>query len=177
MQLERWKAVISWIPEGSRVVELAAGTGCFYLEMLNGHVGDYVAIDINQTFVENLRKHGIHALQADIRKDLIPSCDILIMLCALYHFKQTGDEMLKKLLRVARQRVIIVEPISQDLKSYSWRNRIRGALANIGEGPVYMRYTKEELQELCLRCADIEFSQSLPGNEHLFVLHGKNPRI
>jgi len=177
MQIERWKAVISWIPEGSRVVELAAGTGCFYLEMLNGHVGNYVAVDINQAFVKNLRKQGIHALQADIRKDLIPSCDILVMLCAFYHFKQMGDEMLKKLLRVARQRVIIVEPISRDLKSCSWRDRIRGTLANIGEGPIYMRYTKEELQELCLRYADIEFSQPLPGNEYLFVLHGQNPRI
>jgi len=177
MQIERWKAVIAWIPSGSKVVELAAGTGSFYLEMLKDHINDYSAVEINRRFVKYLQKQGINTIQSDIRKDPIPSCDVLIMIAAFYHFKQMDGAMLNKLLHAARQRVIIVEPISPDLKCCSWRDLIRGALANIGEGPVYTRYTEEELRKAFLSCSNIEFSQPLPGNEYLFVLSGKNPRI
>ena len=170
----RWEKACQWIPKGSSVLEIAAGTGRFYLEMLSHHVKSYLALDINPAFVSNMRSKGIHALQTDLRKDPIPDADIVVMISALYHFKNIAPEFLKKLLTAARKRVVIVEPISRPLDKRSLYDNLRARLVDIGEGPIFQRYSKEELFGLCEKYAKILHFEPLPDNEFLIVLCKKD---
>jgi hypothetical protein len=171
---QHWKAIAEWIPEGASVVEVAAGTGRFFRDVLAGRVGNYQALDINQVFVDEMKRRGINARCSDIRRDAIPTGDTVIILSALYHFKDTASEMLDKLLRAARERLIILEPVGQEMTLYTWPNRIRAALGNIGEGPIYNRYTREELAALCKAFGPVEHAGPLPGNAYLCVLRGRH---
>jgi hypothetical protein len=80
LRREQLKAIADWIPEGSHVVDVAAGTGRFHRDVLAGRVGGYLALDINPTFVEDMRRRGIDARCTDIRKDAIPVGDVVIIL-------------------------------------------------------------------------------------------------
>jgi hypothetical protein len=173
IRAQQWKAIAQWIPEGANVVEVAAGTGRFYRDVLAGRVGNYLAIDINQAFVDDMRKQGINARCSDIRRDAIPSGDVVIILSALYHFKEIAPEVLDKLLKAARERLIILEPVGQVMAQFTWSNRIRAALVNIGEGPIYNRYKREELEALCTAYGPVEYVGLLPGNAYLCVLRGR----
>jgi len=173
-EILRWEKARQWIPKKSSVVEVAAGTGRFYREMLSNHVKSYLALDINPAFVKNMTSNGINALQTDLRKDPIPGADIVVIISALYHFKNIAPEFLKKLLIAARDRVIIVEPMSQPLDRRSLYDRIRAKLVDIGEGPIFQRYSKEELLSLCKKHAKILHFEPLPDNEFLIVLCKKN---
>lgn len=173
-EILRWEKARQWIPKASSVVEVAAGTGRFYLEMLSNHVKSYIALDINPAFVKNMTLKGIPALQTDLRKDPIPGTDVVVMISALYHFKNIAPEFLKKLQIAARDRVVIVEPISQPLDRKSLYDRIRAKLVDIGEGPIFQRYSEEELLGLCKKHAEILHFEPLPDNEFLIVLCKKN---
>lgn len=169
---QTWKAVLAWVPSGSRVVEVAAGTGRFYREALCKRVSSYLALEINPPFVNKLRSLGINAIQADVSKEPIPTGDIVVILSALYHFKNIDAEFLHKLLGAARERVIIVEPVCSPLNTRSPHDKIRAKLADIGEGPIFQRYSVDELLGLCKRHAEIEHFERLAGNECLVVLRG-----
>lgn len=174
--INRWKRALAWVPSGSQVVEVAAGTGRFYREMLSNHVKTYLALDINPAFVKNMKSQGINAVQADLRKDPIPTADIVIILSALYHFKSIETEFLNKLLTAARDRVVIVEPVSRPLNRNSFYDKMRAKLVDIGEGPIFQRYSVNELLSLCGRHAEILHLEHLPGNEFLVVLQRRNHR-
>jgi hypothetical protein len=173
IRAQHWKAIVEWIPEGARVVEVAAGTGRFYRDVLVGRVGHYLALDINQAFVDDMIKKGINARCSDIRRGAIPSGDTVIILSALYHFKDRAPEMLNKLLKAARERLIILEPVGQEMTLFTWPNRIRAALVNTGEGPIYNRYRRDELDALCQAMGSVEYSGILPGNAYLCILRGQ----
>jgi hypothetical protein len=173
IEVQHWKAVVQWIPEGAYVVDVAAGTGRFYRDVLAGHISVYVALDINAAFIEYMKRQDIDARFSDIRKDPIPPGDIVVILSALYHFKGMESDILKKLLNAARQRLIIVEPLGSDMVLSSWRNRLRATLVDIGEGPIYDRYTAEELYILCAANGYVEYAGPLPGNAFLCVMHGQ----
>jgi len=174
LEILRWRKARQWIPKGSSVVEVAAGTGRFYREMLSHHVKSYLALDINPAFVNNMTSMGIHAVQTDLRKDPIPDTDNVVMISALYHFKNIAPEFLKKLLIAAQDRVVIVEPVSQPLDKRSLYDRMRARLVDIGEGPIFQRYSKEELLGLCGKHATILHFEPLADNEFLIVLRKKN---
>ncbi len=176
MREQQWQAIVPWIPKGAQVVEVAAGTGRFYRGLLAGHVGDYLAIDINPAFVAYLERQGIPARLSDIRTDPVPPADVVVMVAAFYHFKERGAEMLDKLLNATRNRLIILEPVGQDMRRAGWQNRLRAALVNIGEGPIYNRYRREELEALCRASGALEYGAPLPGNTYLCVLRGRHPR-
>lgn len=176
IQEQQGQAVVKWIPKGAQVVEVAAGTGRFYRHALAGHVGNYLAIDINPPFVNYLKKQGIDATVADIRTDAVPPADVVIIISAFYHFKEMAPAILDKLLAAARDRLIILEPVVRQMILPNWRHRLRAALVNIGEGPIYHRYQKEELEVLCRAHGTLEYSELLPGNACLCVVRGRRLR-
>ncbi|MCK4783691.1 MAG: hypothetical protein KAV87_08080 [Desulfobacteraceae bacterium] len=171
--IQQWKATLEWVPRGSQVVEVAAGTGRFYRKVLCGYVSSYLALEINLSFVKNMKSRGINAIQADVRKEPIPIADIVIIISSLYHFKNIGTGFLNKLLAAARQRVVIVEPVSRPLSTRFLYDKIRAKLTDIGEGPIFQRYSVNELLGLCNRLAKIEHCAALAGNEYLIVLRGR----
>ena len=169
---KRLQEVCKWIPEKSSVIDVAAGTSRIYREMLRGFVGSYIAVEINLSFVKYLKGIGIEAIQMDIRKEPLPKADIVVMMAAMYHFKDQESEILDKLLGAARLRVIIVEPIGSSLQESCWRDRLKAKLADIGEGPIYYRIEKERLLKICEDRGKVEYHAFLPNNEFMVVIKG-----
>ena len=170
--MKRLEAVSNWVPHKASVVDVAAGTSRIYRQLLKNHVSNYLAIEINPSFVKKSKRLGIEVIQADIRHKPVPTADVIIMMAALYHFKDRETEILDKLLFAALKRVIIVEPTGQPL-SGSWRGRLKAKLADIGEGPIYYRIEKDKLLKICENRAKILHYTTLPNNEVLVVLEGK----
>lgn len=170
--VHRMAAVSAWVPEQATVLDVAAGTARLYRDQLQGHIASYTAVEINPTFVRYLQKQGIETIEADIRCDPIPEADVVVMLAALYHFKDQESAIIGKLLQAARQHVIIIEPVGQPKSPTSWRGRLNARLADIGEGPIYHRYGKEQLIEFCQERSKILHQQDLPDNECLIVFAG-----
>jgi hypothetical protein len=172
--IKRMEAIYNWVPQKASVVDVAAGTSRLYLELLRNHVSHYLAIEINPTFVRHLRRLGIDVIQADIRNEPIPTADVIIMIAALYHFKDKENEILDKLLFAARLRVIIIEPTGKPLSVSSWRDRLKAKSGDIGEGPIYYRIEENQLLSICEKSgAKVEHYATLPNNEFIVVLKGK----
>lgn len=171
IQREQQERVREWIPRGASVVEVAAGTGTFYSQTLAGHVGGYIALDLNPAFVRAMQQRGIDARLCDVRVDSLPAADIVVIYSSLYHFKAQHPAVFGKLLAAARDRLIIVEPLHQD-RPPTWRSHLRARLADIGEGPIYDRFREEELRALAAANGCIEHFELLPGNTALCVVTG-----
>lgn len=169
----QWKAICAWIPKDEQVLEIAAGSGRFYFEALSKITQNYSAIDMNPSFVRNLQQKGVSAVVGDIRSHPVPVSDTIIMISALYHFRCEEESFLGKLLSSARNRLILVEPVSTKLTAHAWKDRLKARLIDMGEGPIFDRYSKEELLPLCNRAGHVEHHAALDGGDYLVVLQGK----
>ncbi len=172
--MEQWAEVVKWVPQQSDVFEIGAGTGDFYLHFLKRKVRRYRSNDINPVFVKYLKKMGIEATVADIRTCSFQKAEVYVLLKILYNFKTHAEEILKKILRVTGQRIIILEPVGSCLNPQRLKDKVKGIMVDNGDGPVYDRFSKDELLRLCERVASIEHVGILRGNHVLVVLKG-NP--
>jgi len=173
---KQWEAVCAWIPQNEQVLEIAAGSGRFYFEALSRITRNYAAIDMNPSFVRNLQRKGVSAVVGDIRSHPVPVSGTIIMISALYHFRCDEESFLGKLLGSARKRLILVEPVSTKLTTHAWKDRLKARLIDMGEGPIFDRYSNEELLSLCNRAGHVEHHAALDGGDYLVVLQGKAQR-
>jgi hypothetical protein len=107
----RYEAIASEVPAGSAVVDVCAGDGYLYLNYLCAKPVQYQALDISPHLVRWMQRHGIRARQFDVWRDAVPAADVVIMQASLYQFLPDAAPVVEKLLRAARQRVIIAEPV------------------------------------------------------------------
>lgn len=139
----RYRVVADLVPEGCSVTELCAGDARLYLKYLQQKNVRYVALDNSRPFVEAGRQAGIDFREANVRSDPVPEADVVIIQAAFHIFHEHRDEVMAKLLGAARQRLVIVEPVS-NLSSSS--NPLVAALAKrltkprSGDGYVGFRY-------------------------------------
>lgn len=110
---DRLRAVAGQVPDGSTVLELCSGPGTLYRRHLRGRVGGYIALDVNEGFVERLRRQGVDARRFDLAADPapLPRADVVLMQASLYHFLPHPERILDRMLVAAGERVIISEPI------------------------------------------------------------------
>jgi len=170
--LPMWDAVSALIPDNTSVSEVGAGTGLFYREYLHGRPLRYAATDINPTFVRFLNRQGIDASIMDLRVQQPRAADTVLMLQVLYNFGEFAGEVLSKALRSARRQVIIVEPTGNSLDRRDLRNRVKAWLVDAGDGPVYSRFTAQELLHMCNQAGVITTCRALPGNLQLVCVIG-----
>jgi SAM-dependent methyltransferase len=172
----RLSMVAAFVPAGATVLELCPGPGELYRRHLHARAGRYTAIDVNQGFLERLRRHGAEVIRRDLSTDAapLPICDVAIMQASLYHFLPAAADMVERMLAAARARVIVAEPIrnlsSSRLAPVAWLGR-RAADPGTGEGHAH-RFDEAALDRLMARYARRTVAAIVipGGREKIYVL-------
>lgn len=108
----RYQALAELIPVGSSVLDVCCGPGVIYDRYLRARSVDYTGIDINPRFVERVNRHGGRGLLLDLEKDEpLPEADTVLMQASLYQFLPDATPIVRRMLRSAREGVVIAEPI------------------------------------------------------------------
>lgn len=108
---ERIQAVAERIPEGSSVADVCAGDCSLYRYGLRDKQIPYAAYDLNPVFVRWARGRGLAMEKLDLWSQEIPPADCVVMMGSLYQFIPAHAGILDKLIRAARRRVIVNEPV------------------------------------------------------------------
>jgi glycosyltransferase involved in cell wall biosynthesis len=104
--------VAAQVPEGTSVVDLCCGTAVLFRNFLKARGGgEYLGLDFNAHFVFANRRHGIPSRFFNVLKDEIPAADCVTMVSSLYHFRSDADALIERMLKAARKRVVISEPV------------------------------------------------------------------
>jgi len=176
----RMRAVAEQVPAGASVLELCCGPGTLYLRHLRARVGGYIGIDVNAGFVERLRRRGVDARRLDLAADLesLPEADVVILQASLYHFLPQPERILDRMLAVAREEVIVSEPVRNLASSENpLIARLGRRAADPGVGGHADRFTEESLAALMARYRE-QILRSFPipgGREMVYVLAAQRP--
>lgn len=176
----RYVAIAAEVPIGSEVVDVCAGDGYLYLNYLRTRSVQYQALDISPHLVQWMQRHGIQARQFDVWQDELPAADIVIMQASLYQFLPDAAPVVEKMLRAARQRVVITEPIRNIASSENPVLRLAGKRLTRPEagGGEYQahRFDQTSLMALFRQFPAFERSRELPGGrEMLGLFRGQHP--
>jgi SAM-dependent methyltransferase len=108
----RYRTIAELIPPGSSVLELCCGPGVLHARHLRPKGVEYTGLDINCLFLARVNRHGGRGLIWDLHSDRpLPPADSVIMQGSLYQFLPDPTPVVRRMLRAARERVIIAEPI------------------------------------------------------------------
>jgi SAM-dependent methyltransferase len=171
----RMGAVAGQVPAGASVLELCCGPGTLYRRYLRGRAGQYTGIDVNQGFIDALRRRGIDARQMDLSntREPLPAADVAIMQASLYHFLPDAAAIIDRMLAAARERVIVSEPVRNLASSTFPGIALLGRRgADPGVGSHAERFTEATLDDLMARYRERTLSAfSIPGGrEKVYVL-------
>jgi SAM-dependent methyltransferase len=171
----RLSAVADQVPAGASVLELCCGPGTLYERHLRARAGSYIGLDVNDGFVDALKRKGIDARVADLADGAasLPAADVAIMQASLYHFLPDAAGVVDRMLGAARERVVISEPIRNLATSaIPGVARIGRQAANPGVGGHAERFTEATLDELMSRYRERVISAfTIPGGrEKVYVL-------
>ncbi len=175
----RYEAIAAEVPAGSEVVDVCAGDGYLYLNYLSAKSVQYQALDISPRLVQWMQRHNIQARRFDVWRDALPAADCVIMQASLYQFLPDAASVVEKLLRAARRRVIITEPVRNLASSDNPVLRLIGrrlTQPEAGEG-VYQadRFDQISLIALFQQFPAFERWCKLPGGRELMGLfHGQH---
>jgi hypothetical protein len=173
----RYRIVAAEVPAGCSVVDVCAGDSFLYLHYLKQKSVHYTAVDNSPFFLQAAKKRGIACLQANALLDPIPGGDVVIMMASLYQFIPDERKIVEKLIRSARQKLILSEPVSNITSSHvSFLSRLANRLTMPFDPS--SRYTGERFDEerLVTFLSSFEAMQQvvrLPGGrEMVAVLKG-----
>ncbi len=166
---ERLDAVASEIPAGSSVTDLCAGDCALYRYALKGKEVEYLACDSNDRFLQWAEKKGIPNRRIDVLSDEIPPADCVVMMGSLYQFIPNEKEIIEKMIRTARKKVIITEPVRNLSQSrYAIVRRLARELTRIGSKTVEQRFDEQSLKETLFPFGFQSF-QLIAGNRELLA--------
>jgi SAM-dependent methyltransferase len=174
----RYAAIAAEVPAGSNVLDVCAGDGYLYLNYLRAKSVHYQALDISPQLVHWMQRHGIRAQQFDVWQDPLPVADSVIMQASLYQFLPNAVPVVDRMLRAARQRVIITEPVRNIASSENPILRLVGKrLTRPAQGSgeyQAQRFDQASLMALARQFPTVERSCELPGGrEMMIVLRGQ----
>ena len=172
----RLDALAALIPPGASVVEACCGTGSLYLNYLRDKRVQYTGLDLSPAFVSALETRGVDARIWDIRSPApLPHADHLVMQASLYHFLPDPEPIIDRMLRAAREQVLVAEPIRNLTTDYPRLSRIFAALSNAGAGPERERFDEESLDRFFAKYENrVRRTMLTPGGrEKLYVLEGQ----
>src|SRR5262245_10790240 len=146
----RYRAIADLVPAGARVLDVCCGPGVLFDRYLRHKGVDYTGLDINAGFVERINRRGARGRPWDLHKDdPLPGAEVVVMQASLYHFLPDPVPVVERMLRAARERVIIAEPIRNLADS---RLPLLAALArrqtDPGVGEPALRFNERTLDNL-----------------------------
>ena len=108
----RYRAVAGLIPDGSSVLDLCCGPGILFDRYLRDRSVDYTGVDFNPRFVARVNRRGGRGLLGDLSDGRpLPEADTVVMHASLYQFLPDPAPVVGRMLRAARNQVVIAEPI------------------------------------------------------------------
>src|SRR5947208_245210 len=118
----RYRAIADLVPAGSSVLDLCCGPGFLHDPHLRGKGVVYTGLDINRRFVARLRRRGATALVWDLNDGReLPTADFVVIQASLYQFLPEPRPLLRRMLRAAREAVVVAEPIRNlSTSRFSW---------------------------------------------------------
>ncbi|MFB3785420.1 MAG: hypothetical protein ACE15F_03530 [bacterium] len=144
---ERIQAVAERIPDGSSVADVCAGDCSLGRYGLRDKPITYTAYDWNPVFVRWARGRGLAMEKLDLWSQEIPSADCVVMMGSLYQFIPRQAEVLEKLIRAARRRVIVNEPVMNLAQStHPWVRQAAYLLSYAGRHSSRHRFTEGGLR-------------------------------
>ncbi len=170
----RYQDLVQWIPKGTSVYEACAGDCRLYLTYLRplGHV--YRAGDFNSRFVTHGRRRGVNIDFLDLRKDDVPSADVVVLQASLYQFLPDAGPVLERLAKSARKRLVVVEPVRNLASS---PNPVVAWLGKLGAGTQDQdhpgRFTEDSITKLMHKTFDkrlVHAGLIASGREKLFCV-------
>jgi SAM-dependent methyltransferase len=175
----RYRAIVELIPDGSSVVDLCCGPALLYHRYLRTKGVQYTGLDINANFIARLKRRGGGGQVWDLRSDeALPPADYVIMQASLYHFLPDASPVVDRMLKAARRRVIIAEPIRNLVTSNSRLLSLLGRLStNPGVGEHNLRFTEASLSDFFsdYRSRVVDSFAIAGGREQVFVLDAQAP--
>jgi SAM-dependent methyltransferase len=141
---ERYTAIARHIPSGCSVVDLCCGDAVLARFVPRSCI--YRGLDINPRFVAHGRRNGVSVEAWDAASAEVPEADVVCMQASLYHFLPNDLAMLERMVRAAKKRVIISEPVENWTSGTSLKRSIALALTSIGGQSFPHRHTEESLR-------------------------------
>ena len=174
----RYAELARRIDMGASVVDLCCGDCRLYTQELARRGGSYLGLDFNAGFVRHARARGVPAELWDFRRDPIPAADVIVLQGSLYQFMPDHVEVIDRMLKAARQAVIITEPIMNLSTSpnpfVAWMAR---RAADPGSHPTPARFTETELRDLFKRFPVRECVVVAGGRELLGVFDPRGRKV
>jgi SAM-dependent methyltransferase len=174
----RFRAIAELIPDGSSVLDVCCGPGNLYSRHLKRKSISYLGIDLNPRFVAHVRRQGGSAEIRDLCDDQpLPPADYVIMQASLYHFLPDPRPLVDRMIRAARQQVIIAEPIRNlSQSSIPWLAALARRQTDAGSGAQPNRFDQQSLDAFFAKYQGrISRTFLLPGGrEKLYVLNASS---
>jgi SAM-dependent methyltransferase len=176
----RYRTVAELIPPGSSVLELCCGPGVLHDRQLR-HMGvEYTGLDVNRRFLARVNRQGGRGYVWDLHGDRpLPPADSVIMQGSLYQFLPDAAPVVRRMLRAARERVIIAEPIRNLAASrLPLLAACAGRQTDAGLGARPRRFTEESLDDF-FAMLGVRPSQSflIPGGRERVYVFEPAPAI
>lgn len=105
----RYQTVAGLIDAPGTVLDLCCGDCLLSRYLPPGST--YVGLDANPRFVENARRKGIDARLEDAQNAVWPDADFVVMMGSLYQFIPDHAQLMEKMFRTARRRVVLCESV------------------------------------------------------------------
>ena len=176
--LDRYKVVNELVPDGSGVLDMCCGDCELYKSFFAHRNIFYTGIDYNAKFVSYAKKNSINVILSDIRKDIVPRTDYIIMQGSLYQFIPDHKDLIDRLLNSTRKQLIITEPI---INLSSSNNPIIRFVAqrsgNPGTGHAFHRFTEKSFHSFFLdnyKKLVVKFDFIPGGREMMVILNSRS---
>ena len=176
---DRYRALAGMIPGQSSVVELCCGDCYLLTHYLGAKQVNYLGLDKSSQFISPAQKRGINVRQFDVRVDPIPAGDIIMMQGSLYQFIPFADQVIRRMLASARQKVLIAEPI---LNLATSANPILFAIRRLivrfswgANSASARRFDRQSLLDLFRSFESFEDYLVIPGGRELIGIFRKKP--
>lgn len=170
---ERYAAVSAEIADGDSVLDVCAGDCALYRFELKKRAVSYLACDCSQPFLAYAGRLGISTKPADVLNEEIPSADVVVMMGSLYQFIPYEKIIIEKLLRAARKKVIITEPVRNWAQSNNFLLRaVACFFTRLNRGNVERRFTEELLKQTLSPYGFYGF-RSIAGDREILVVFNR----
>jgi hypothetical protein len=165
----RERVVASLVRPGAEVVDVCCGDAAIARRLASS---SYVGVDASEPFVRALSRRGLRGVLLDVGRDELPRGDVVLMLGALYQFLPRVDEVVEKLARAARERVVIAEPhVNLASSRRGWVRALARLATGTGDGTSPVRFTEASLRDLFARHGATEVHET--PRELIGVLPGR----